>query len=285
MADDPFERAAEEELRKGAPARPPTDEAPRENPDDAPVDWGRSERGTRADAGPPAAARPAGRGPGVPRVPGRAVPKASASARGGWIDPPDAPRTPPPAPDAAEAARRAPDYIGDYPHGVPRWDDRNDGAVPAGSERRAEPMADGTGLPRGAGTGAHSEVGAGPAEGHGSTATGWLAPGVRNVQLCHALNVAAVWLQPLVPLAGFIAFLNRGRVGPELASHYDYALRTVVIGIVLRIGAGVAAVNLGPQIGLALGIAVNAWLVARGLLGLIRAGTGRPMPNPRTWWI
>lgn len=66
------------------------------------------------------------------------------------------------------------------------------------------------------------------------------------------------------------------------ASHHLYQLRTLwAAAIVAVIGVILIVVNLGVFVLFALVI----WLVVRGAWGVWLASRGRPVPNPRGWWI
>ena len=123
--------------------------------------------------------------------------------------------------------------------------------------------------------------GRGRFEGEFANDPGWFEPGPRNVQLCYWLNLAG-FLIVVLPLASVaMAFWNKRRVGPGLASHYTYAIRTVGLGWLYGIAGYIL---LGDVTGVAL-FALAILFMARNLRGLTLAGAGKPIPNPRTWLL
>ena len=291
---DPFERAVEGELRRpgggqaGLGARGSDAHGNDADGTDAGLDpaiWGRPGPAGEGDARP-------GRRAGVPSVPGRVpggrrppVPEADApGVRGG-----------------PDAARGAPDYVGDYPHTVPRWDPPGEGAHPPPahpSGRPPEPsrVPESSRVPeasRGDGRsdaapGRGGPVGADPADGRlPARGGGWFGPGVGNARLCHVLN-AVLFFTPVSQIAscGF-AFMNRGRVGADLASHYTYALRTVGLGFLYALALNILATADGGVAGW-YGVAALVWFgwyLGRCLRGVLLIGAGRAVPNPRTWLL
>ena len=111
-----------------------------------------------------------------------------------------------------------------------------------------------------------------------SNEPGWLTPGPKNAQLCYWMNLAGfvIWPLPLVSVA--LAVTNRPKVGPELGSHYTYAMRTIFLVVLY----GLLASVMGRAGGAAF-LAVVVWFIYRNLRGLARVGAGGPIPNPRAW--
>ena len=252
MSDDPFESAAEDHFRRDR-ARKEADGADGEGSqregtsdgENTPPPLGRA--GAPKQDGPPRA--PQGRG-SVPRVGERPIP-ASLDAK------PEVPL--PDLSKEAEAARGAPDYVGDYPHSVPRWEPEKD-AVPA---RRGDGEPDGLVEPSPAGA---------------------FQPGPSNARLCYLLLIGGVFL-PILPLiGGAMAWMNRSRVGPDLASHYTYALRTVGLGAVAVIGINLATGGRLQALGL-MSLLFLIWWMGRSVRGLMRLGSGRAIPNPLSWFF
>ena len=260
MAEDPFEKAVEEEFQRARERTrtQPSDDVPPASDKVRSPGFGRD--GARSDQGP--TPRGGGRSGSVPSVGRSPLPTG-----------PDARREPDAAPyDPVEAARQSPDYVGDYPHDVPRWDDAatpTEGALP---ERRLE--ADRMSAP-----GSDSVDGRLPVSN-----AGWLSPGPSNARLCYLLNLGGVFLPFLPLIGGAMAWMNRGRVGADLATHYTYALRTVGLGFVLSFGINLVAGGRLETYGTLVLVALGWWF-ARNLRGLMRLGSGRSIPNPKTLFL
>ena len=265
MADDPFKKAIEEELREAASRGRTGSRAPDADPGGKGTDgpdpavWGRP--GDAAPGPREAEASGTARRAGVPSVGRRPDPR------------PDTTRAPDPAlSDEAARAREAPDYVGDFEtRGVPRWEPGDGDArppAPTADRASADPAADPEAVPDGR---------LPPAD------TGMLSPGVGNARLCYFFNLAFFLGIVFLPLIGaLMALTSRRRVGADLASHYTYAARTVGLGLVAAFLINLSAFTI-PDL---FGVLVVGWLVwfgVRSVRGLSRLGAGLAMPNPRTW--
>ena len=110
----------------------------------------------------------------------------------------------------------------------------------------------------------------------------WLEPGKLNVQLVYALFL----LSFLIGISGLIglvfAYLNRGKAGGWIDSHYTYAIRTFWIALLYGL---VSAILSLAVIGVLLAVATVVWIVARCVIGLQKATAGEPIAKPETWWV
>mgnify|MGYP000848877220 FL=1 len=110
----------------------------------------------------------------------------------------------------------------------------------------------------------------------------WLEPGKLNVQLVYGLYL----LSFLIGISGLIglvfAYLNRGKAGGWIDSHYTYAIRTFWIGLLY----GFVSVILSlAVVGVLLAVLTVVWVVIRCIIGLQKAATGEPIAKPETWWV
>ena len=170
--------------------------------------------------------------------------------------------TPQQGDDLVERARQSPDYVGDYPVGVPRYDDREqrDGS-PFDADPEGERFREG---------------------GAFANEPGWFQPGPKNAQLCYWFNIGGFVFGFLPLVSAVMAFMNRGKVGAELATHYTYAMRTFLLSVLY----GFALLLLLPPDLLGFGmLALVGWYGWRNLRGLAKIGSGEPMPNPTTWTV
>ncbi|MBC7148660.1 MAG: hypothetical protein H5U22_04700 [Rhizobium sp.] len=110
----------------------------------------------------------------------------------------------------------------------------------------------------------------------------WLEPGKLNVQLVYALFL----LSFLIGISGLIglvfAYLNRGKAGGWIDTHYTYAIRTFWIGLLYAL---VSAILSLAVIGVLLAIGTAVWIVVRCIIGLQKATAGEPIAKPETWWV
>lgn len=110
----------------------------------------------------------------------------------------------------------------------------------------------------------------------------WLEPGKLNVQLVYGLYL----LSFLIGISGLIglvfAYLNRGKAGGWIDSHYTYAIRTFWIGLLY----GFVSVILSlAVVGVLLTVLTVVWVVIRCIIGLQKAAAGEPIVKPETWWV
>ncbi len=110
----------------------------------------------------------------------------------------------------------------------------------------------------------------------------WLEPGKTNVQIVYFLYIAGMFI-PILPLVGLImAYINRGKAGGWVDTHYTYAIRTFWLSLLYIL---IATVLVFLLIGILLYIAVAVWIIVRCIVGLQAAGRGEPVKNPESWLV
>lgn len=110
----------------------------------------------------------------------------------------------------------------------------------------------------------------------------WLEPGPTNVQVIYATYLLG-FVVGITPLIGIVlAYMNRGKAGGWVESHYTWAIRTFWIGILYGLIAAVLSVIL---IGFLLMLAVAVWVIVRVVVGFQAVGRGEPIKNPESWLI
>ncbi|HRP78726.1 MAG TPA: hypothetical protein PL183_06435 [Aquamicrobium sp.] len=110
----------------------------------------------------------------------------------------------------------------------------------------------------------------------------WLEPGPTNVQVIYASYLIG-FIIGITPLIGIVlAYMNRGKAGGWIETHYTWAIRTFWIGILYGLIALVLAVVL---IGFLLMLAVAVWVIVRVVIGFQAVGRGEPIRNPESWLI
>ena len=110
----------------------------------------------------------------------------------------------------------------------------------------------------------------------------WLEPGQANVQVIYFLFLAGfvIGVSTLVGLV--IAYMNRGKAGGWVETHYTWAIRTFWIGMLY---AFIAVVLMIVGVGFLLAFATAVWVIVRCIIGLQAAGRGEPIKNPESWTI
>jgi uncharacterized membrane protein len=110
----------------------------------------------------------------------------------------------------------------------------------------------------------------------------WTSPGPNNVKLIWFLYLLSLVLG-ITSIVGLVfAYLNRGKAGGWVESHYTYQIRTFWIGLLYVFASIILAFLL---IGFLLMIAVAVWFIVRIVIGLQRAAQAQPIDNPQSWLI
>jgi len=110
----------------------------------------------------------------------------------------------------------------------------------------------------------------------------WLEPGATNVQVIYILYLAS-FVVGITGLAGIIiAYINRGKAGGWLESHYTFLIRTFWIGLLYGF---ISLLLTFVLIGILLALATAIWFIARCVIGLQAVGRGEPIKNPESWML
>lgn len=111
---------------------------------------------------------------------------------------------------------------------------------------------------------------------------GWLEPGPANVQVIYALYLAsfAIGITALIGLV--LAYINRGKDGGWIETHYTWLIRTFWIGL---LGGFVSVVLMIIGIGFFLALAMVVWVIVRCIIGLQAVGRREAIKNPQSWIV
>jgi uncharacterized membrane protein len=110
----------------------------------------------------------------------------------------------------------------------------------------------------------------------------WLEPGETNVQVIYILYLVGLVIG-VSALAGIvIAYINRGKAGGWIETHYTWLIRTFWIGLLYSL---ISVVLMLAAIGFLLLLAVAVWFIARCVIGLQALGRREPIKNPESWII
>ena len=110
----------------------------------------------------------------------------------------------------------------------------------------------------------------------------WLEPGKTNVQVVYFLYIAGMFIGISALIGIVIAYINRGKAGGWVETHYTWQIRTFWIGLLYSF---VSVLLMIVAIGFVLIFAVAVWVIVRCVLGLQAANRDEPVRNPESWLI
>lgn len=111
---------------------------------------------------------------------------------------------------------------------------------------------------------------------------GWLDPGPANVQLIYVCYIVG-FVVGITTLFGIvIAYINRGKAGGWVETHYTWAIRTFWIGLLFGL---ISALLMIVVIGFLTALATAIWVIVRVVIGLQAASKGQPIRNPESWML
>jgi uncharacterized membrane protein len=110
----------------------------------------------------------------------------------------------------------------------------------------------------------------------------WLEPGATNVQVIYILYLASFVLGITALVGLVLAYINRGKAGGWIESHYTYLIRTFWIALLYGF---VSVILMLVLVGVLLAFATAVWVIVRCVIGLQTIGRGEPIKNPTSWWI
>nr|WP_210387995.1 hypothetical protein [Ciceribacter sp. L1K22] len=109
-----------------------------------------------------------------------------------------------------------------------------------------------------------------------------MEPGKLNVQLVYGLYIASLVLGVSSIVGVVIAYINRGKLGGWVETHYTWAIRTSWIGLLYSLISLVLSFIVIGVLGF---IATLVWFVVRVVIGLQKAGREEPISNPEGWIV
>lgn len=110
----------------------------------------------------------------------------------------------------------------------------------------------------------------------------WLEPGKTNVQVIYFLYLAS-FVIGLTALIGIVlAYMNRGKAGGWIETHYTWAIRTFWLALLY---AFVSVLLMVVGVGFLLILAVAIWAIVRCIIGLQKASRDEPIANPESWVV
>ncbi|MBN9548661.1 MAG: hypothetical protein J0H31_07210 [Alphaproteobacteria bacterium] len=110
----------------------------------------------------------------------------------------------------------------------------------------------------------------------------WLEAGQTNALVIYILYLASVVIGVTGLFGIVLAYINRGKAGGFVESHYTFLIRTFWIGLLY---AAISVVLMMLAIGFLLMFAVAVWFIARCILGIQALQRGEPVRNPQSWLL
>jgi len=110
----------------------------------------------------------------------------------------------------------------------------------------------------------------------------WLEPGSTNALVIYILYLASLVIGVTGIVGLVLAYINRGKAGGIVESHYTFLIRTFWIGLLYAL---IAVVLIFLVIGFLLMFAVAVWFIARCILGLQALQRGEAVKNPESWFL
>jgi len=110
----------------------------------------------------------------------------------------------------------------------------------------------------------------------------WLEPGKTNLQVVYILYIASMFLPFLLLVGIVIAYINRGKAGGWVDTHYTWLIRTFWIGLLFIAVSIILAI---VAVGLLLMVVMPIWVIVRCVVGLQAANREEPIKNPESWLV
>ena len=111
---------------------------------------------------------------------------------------------------------------------------------------------------------------------------GMFEPGQSNVQLIYVCYLLGFVVGITTLFGVVLAYINRGKAGGWIETHYTWIIRTFWIGMLYGL---ISVVLMFVLIGFLTALATFVWVVVRLVKGIQAAGRNAPIANPGTWWI
>ena len=110
----------------------------------------------------------------------------------------------------------------------------------------------------------------------------WLEPGKTNLQVVYILYIASMFLPFLILVGIVVAYINRGKAGGWVDTHYTWLIRTFWIGLLFIAVSIILAI---VAVGLLLMVVMPIWVIVRCVVGLQAANREEPIKNPESWLV
>ncbi|RRI03008.1 hypothetical protein EH240_10545 [Mesorhizobium tamadayense] len=110
----------------------------------------------------------------------------------------------------------------------------------------------------------------------------WLEPGQTNALVIYILYLTSLAIGVTGIIGIVLAYINRGKAGGFVESHYTFLIRTFWIGLLYAL---ISVVLMMLVIGFVLMFAVAVWFIVRCILGIQALQRGEPIKNPESWFL
>lgn len=105
-------------------------------------------------------------------------------------------------------------------------------------------------------------------------------PGASNVQLIYILYLVGIIVGITTIIGVIMAYINRGKYGGWIESHYTWLIRTFWISLLYGLIGAVTSVIV---IGFFILLFVLVWFIVRMVKGMQALGRKEPIANPQSW--
>jgi uncharacterized membrane protein len=118
------------------------------------------------------------------------------------------------------------------------------------------------------------------AENNSLTTGETVQPDTSNVQLIYILYLVGIIVFITAVVGVIMAYVNRGKNGAWLDTHYTWLIRTFWIGLVYGL---IGAVTTVIFVGIFIWLFAFVWFLVRMIKGLQALGRKEPIANPQSW--
>ena len=105
-------------------------------------------------------------------------------------------------------------------------------------------------------------------------------PGASNVQLIYILYLVGIIVGITTIIGVIMAYINRGKYGGWIESHYTWLIRTFWISMLYGLIGAITSVIV---IGFFILLFVLVWFIVRMVKGMQALGRKQPIANPQSW--
>lgn len=110
----------------------------------------------------------------------------------------------------------------------------------------------------------------------------WLEPGATNVQVIYVLYLAGFVIGISAVVGIVLAYINRGKAGGWIETHYTYAIRTFWLALLYGL---ISMVLVFVLVGFLTAIATAILVIVRWVVGLQAVSRGEPIRKPESWLV
>lgn len=111
---------------------------------------------------------------------------------------------------------------------------------------------------------------------------GWMDAGRTNIQIVYVLFLLSFVVGITAIIGLVIAYINRGKAGGWIDTHYTWIIRTFWISLLYCL---ISLILTFVVVGVLGFLATAVWIIVRCVIGLQKVSRGEPIANPQSWLI